>query len=779
MHGRHARKKMEREQKKLQAAMSAAPSARSHLGGGSHITPGSPTDERSPTSPKLPKSPVSSASRGIKAGAKPGKSRKSQTLGSAAKGSHQSLKSRDPEVPPANIHLSLPSHLETAKSPPPSSRKKAAICAGCSVALVVVAAVAVSSAWFGKKAWIGRAHCHTKECARVNAMLMEARNASVAPCDNFYQHVCGRWSLNHSGYSVYDRHANEFLNKLADTLIKTVVGTQESPTTKVARFYQTCLMVVVEGRDQTAEYHKAFEMAGVLWPRMGTDGDAYMVEAKLQAYFHASSMLEIRRVKDYGGEVYLRISPANAQAVWRRNLPLLFPRSSGDTSTYRDYYDSACQAYAAGMAGVVGFDTFFDIEKKVYDKTHFDQSEDRKNLTSLTSLAELSDVMRNESAQQLTKFVMATYDLPVATSVTVKGPEYLKRFGELVSELGDDKVIFYLGWLLLQVVWRALDRHTNTLWHKHFRLRVSSHILRQQEVDCLEFTEQLLGWALFYRFTYENSGENSTEMVEQMAENIGRAFKQQLSFNQIFTEVYLTKENFTELLFYRKRFTEANLRQRLDKMGHMTDSAVENWETVAKTRLMMSEEDWSDMATHYVWWLRTKHTYTLYNSIRKNLRGPPLYGELPLFGEQSTEAANYGALGTAIGEAAVRMIERKFVDANKTDLTGRMDCVYAANPEIPRSVKQPVYRSSAVDIVYDAFTEAASKRTHQSLKNFGRDKTFFQMMCYLMCEGSLKDAKISELSCNQAVKDSQNFGKVFGCPIGSPMNPASKCRLFY
>ncbi|KAH7971488.1 hypothetical protein HPB49_024739 [Dermacentor silvarum] len=449
------------------------------------------------------------------------------------------------EVPPANIHLSLPSHLETAKSPPPSSRKKAAICAGCSVALVVVAAVAVSSAWFGKKAWIGRAHCHTKECARVNAMLMEARNASVAPCDNFYQHVCGRWSLNHSGYSVYDRHANEFLNKLADTLIKTVVGTQESPTTKVARFYQTCLMVVVEGRDQTAEYHKAFEMAGVLWPRMGTDGDAYMVEAKLQAYFHASSMLEIRRVKDYGGEVYLRISPANAQAVWRRNLPLLFPRSSGDTSTYRDYYDSACQAYAAGMAGVVGFDTFFDIEKKVYDKTHFDQSEDRKNLTSLTSLAELSDVMRNESAQQLTKFVMATYDLPVATSVTVKGPEYLKRFGELVSELGDDKVIFYLGWLLLQVVWRALDRHTNTLWHKHFRLRVSSHILRQQEVDCLEFTEQLLGWALFYRFTYENSGENSTEMVEQMAENIGRAFKQQLSFNQIFTEVYLTKENFT------------------------------------------------------------------------------------------------------------------------------------------------------------------------------------------------------------------------------------------
>ncbi|XP_049514242.1 neprilysin-11-like [Dermacentor silvarum] len=752
---------------------------------------------------------------------------RSQTLGSAAKGSRQSLKSRDPEVPPANIDLSLPSHLDTAKSPPPSSRKHAVVCACCSVALVVVAAMAVSSAWFGHKAWIAHAHCRTKECARVNAMLMEARNASVPPCINFYQHVCGRWSLNHSGYSVYDRHANEFLNKLSrhpDKGVigkKTVVGNQESPTEKVARFYQSCVAIVVEGRDRTAEYHKAFERAGVLWPRMGTGGDAYMVEAKIHAYFHLSSMLQIRRVKDYGGEVYLRISPANAQAVWRRNLPLLFRHSSGDTSTYRDYYDSACRAYAAGMAGVVGFDTFFDIEKQVYEKTHFDQSEDRKNLTSLTSLAELSDVMRNDSAQQLTNFVNATYDIPVETSVTVKGPEYLKRFGELVSELGDDKVILYLGWLLLQLVWRVLDRRTNTLWHQHFGSRVSSHILRQQEVDCLELTEQMLGWALFYRFTYENSGENTTEMVEQMAENIGRAFKQQLSFNLIFNELHMAEENITELLFYRKRFTEANLRQRLDQMGHMTDSAVENWRIVAKARLMMSEEDWSDMATHYVWWLRTKHIYTLYSAIRKTLRGPPLYGELPLFGEQSTEAANYGALGTVIGEAAVRMIERKFVDANKTDLADRMDCVYAENPEIPRSAKQPVYQSSAVDIVYDAFKEVASKRKHQDLKNFDSDETFFQvpskrgieerntnvrltgamrrssgvednkdlnhfrtrkaisMMCYLMCEGSLKDAKVSELSCNQAVKDSDNFGKVFGCPVGSPMNPTSKCRLFY
>ncbi|XP_049514259.1 neprilysin-1-like [Dermacentor silvarum] len=185
------------------------------------------------------------------------------------------------------------------------------------------------------------------------------------------------------------------------------------------------------------------------------------------------------------------------------------------------------------------------------------------------------------------------------------------------------------------------------------------------------------------------------------------------------------------------------------------------------------------MSTHYVWWLRTKHGYTLYNSIRKNLRGPPLYGELPLFGEQSTEAANYGALGTTIGEAAMRLIERKFVDAKKTELTDRMECVYTANPEMPRSTKDPVYRSAAVDIVYTAFKGVASKRKNQDLRSFGREQTFFQMMCYLMCEGSLRDAKVPEWSCNQAVKDSHNFGKVFGCPIGSPMNPTSKCRLLY
>nr|XP_054920640.1 neprilysin-1-like [Dermacentor andersoni] len=446
-------------------------------------------------------------------------------------------------LPPA-LDLSMPSHLDSPKAaPPPRRRRKVLLCACCSAVLVVAVAIAAMSAWFGPTGWIGHAYCHTEQCALVNAMLLEARNESVKPCDNFYRHVCGRWSLNHSGYTVYDLHLNAYLDKLNKYLLRIVVGAQARPTEKMARFYQTCTTILVEGQDKRREYHEAFNNAGVYWPRLGpSDADAYLVAAKVQASFLMAAMLSISRVKDFGGEVYLGISPASALRIWLRYRPLVFPNSSDD-STYRLYYENACQAYADGIGGAVGFDTFFDIEQKVLSKLLFPNSS--HGSTNLTNLTELSNVMRPTSAKQLIEYLHETYNLTDATSVIVKGPTYLARFGELVTELGDDKVILYLGWLILQLLWRALDRRTNTMWHKHFGARVSSRIRQQQQVDCMELTEQLLGWALFFSFTHDSSGTVTTQMVDTMAENIGRVFQQQLSFNQIYAKLFPTDKNFT------------------------------------------------------------------------------------------------------------------------------------------------------------------------------------------------------------------------------------------
>ncbi|XP_049514223.1 uncharacterized protein LOC125941281 [Dermacentor silvarum] len=55
-----------------------------------------------------------------------------------------------------------------------------------------------------------RSVCLTRACVALNDMLVAAFNASVDPCDNFYEHVCGGWR---ESASVYEKHLSLFVDK--------------------------------------------------------------------------------------------------------------------------------------------------------------------------------------------------------------------------------------------------------------------------------------------------------------------------------------------------------------------------------------------------------------------------------------------------------------------------------------------------------------------------------------------------------------------------------------
>ncbi|XP_077500591.1 uncharacterized protein LOC144111245 [Amblyomma americanum] len=100
----------------------------------------------------------------------------------------------------------------------------------------------------------------------------------------------------------------------------------------------------------------------------------------------------------------------------------------------------------------------------------------------------------------------------------------------------------------------------------------------------------------------------------------------------------------------------------------------------------------------------------------------------------------------------------------------------------PEGVLDPVYLSAAVDPVFKAYQHRLRETTNhrQDLADFRRDQTFFQVMCYLLCEGTITtDASIAELTCNEAVKHSSQFHSTFRCAPGTPMHPSGQCRFFH
>ncbi|XP_070392368.1 uncharacterized protein [Dermacentor albipictus] len=85
--------------------------------------------------------------------------------------------------------------------------------------------------------------CDGKDCARVFDMLLEASNATINPCYDFYSHVCGLWSIKVPGRPSY---AIENRRNLTERLHHQLVEVLRSPSLcaqreyEMARFYDSC-----------------------------------------------------------------------------------------------------------------------------------------------------------------------------------------------------------------------------------------------------------------------------------------------------------------------------------------------------------------------------------------------------------------------------------------------------------------------------------------------------------------------------------------------------------
>ncbi|XP_029643362.1 membrane metallo-endopeptidase-like 1 [Octopus sinensis] len=85
------------------------------------------------------------------------------------------------------------------------------------------------------KTCAGGDQCLKKECLEAAAMILNSRNTSVNPCDDFYEHSCGNWIATHE-ISPRDNAAGVFLSLrdiLDERLRDLLEGTYEDILTSI------------------------------------------------------------------------------------------------------------------------------------------------------------------------------------------------------------------------------------------------------------------------------------------------------------------------------------------------------------------------------------------------------------------------------------------------------------------------------------------------------------------------------------------------------------------
>ncbi|KAK8780942.1 hypothetical protein V5799_017718 [Amblyomma americanum] len=676
----------------------------------------------------------------------------------------------------------------------------------CVVAfLVIVAVVLVLTSEKGYPV-----ACASQACVQLSDLLNASVNATVKPCDNFYKYVCGGFPSG-SRTSVYREHVERFGRSLISIAADALVNRSDhTAAQKVAVFLRSCLLAVTnDDQSQVADFRRKLAELGVLWPSASQTPDVVGTAAKVFATFRVAPLLKIERSRD-GGEgepPYLIVGPGTVMPVWMEQRDWLLR-----SGRYEEFYMATVVAYTGQRvsehvaSGTTEIKKFLELDRVVLKNLVYADSShtDVQRLGTMSELQALAPNIRTEAWQTV---ITKELGLPTSALTEVSNPDYLKRLNDLLGQIEEKDLHFYLGWCVVQAMGRLMSKSLSDVWYS-----LSKPEQKEQEgkglpldsprvADCMQLTESLFGWILFQRFALTQAGPAVQNGVNAMAESIAEDLAKRLEAASWVNgkpspllAASVTKADFGDVLYHITRFpTEEGLDTLLANVSAMQHSSFfTNWITAASGMARVPKAKWDQVSSSYVADMRATHHFMAYDPTSESIRVPPYFPMVPVFHRDLTDGANYGALGTLLGAAAIHLLVAR-LSRNESlaapllaEAHKKLACY--ASGDAPRPLQNTtayllhrVSLAASLPVVWEAFRNLAllGVGDQRGLKNFASDKSFFVTMCYILCDGrDPPSAAAAEFACNAAVKNVKAFAVAFRCGRDAPMHPKKKCRLF-
>ncbi|KAH6921948.1 hypothetical protein HPB50_006866 [Hyalomma asiaticum] len=111
--------------------------------------------------------------------------------------------------------------------------------------------------------------CESEQCRHYAQLFARSMNLSAPACDNFYEHVCGKWEASHSKENKLSALADSWrrLSKRAASRLRMVqspVGKPE-PVHRVSHFIYTCVDIIKVPK--APEVKEVLENGNITWPK--------------------------------------------------------------------------------------------------------------------------------------------------------------------------------------------------------------------------------------------------------------------------------------------------------------------------------------------------------------------------------------------------------------------------------------------------------------------------------------------------------------------------------
>ncbi|XP_077498557.1 neprilysin-2-like [Amblyomma americanum] len=298
-------------------------------------------------------------------------------------------------------------------------------------------------------------HCDGGGCEALHEQLTAWVDPSANPCDDFYAHVCGRWTANHSATAAGQAVVSPRTLRLRQMELRLMAefkrGTADGSLRWLARLWDSCRKPEAEPRskevfDNILSEHGllGFPFSSQPTSGQGDGDDLSSAAARVLALSGISAIVDVRVVKWHPKKKNSSRDWASARPRWLARIGAPEPLFR-DFSRMGDVHDEWYLTAAQGIAGHRDMRGLFRVEQALVELAAHRRGAGDYARTTVARLA-------HAPHWNWTRFLgivfrgIATFGR--RTPVLVKGGSFQRQLAALISQFGPVHMLNYLAFRL-------------------------------------------------------------------------------------------------------------------------------------------------------------------------------------------------------------------------------------------------------------------------------------------------------------------------------------------
>ncbi|XP_053676646.1 neprilysin-1-like [Anopheles nili] len=675
--------------------------------------------------------------------------------------------------------------------------------------------------------------CLTDECVRTASSLLAAMDRTADPCKDFFQFACGTWNRMH--VIPEDRSSISTFEVLADQQQAILKGVLEEPvnkednraTKKAKAFYKSCMnLEQIRKRDVQALRKSLQKLGG--WPVIEKNwtvpnSTIEHLLGKLTGEYDEPGLVELYVGADDKNSSMNIIQVDQLLLALPSRDYYLKESSEGDMKAYHRYMTQIAILMGADKdKAAEELQRIVEFEVRLANATL--PEADRHDTSAIYTKITLPELQRRVPQINWKEYLQTTLgavELHPNESIVSYAMPYLVELGKILRDTDRRIVHNYAIWRLVMSIMTHMidDYQKERVEFRRKLLGIQSE--RNRWSQCVEWTNKKLGMAVGALFIRDNFNQESKETALTMIHTIREAFNELLAdIDWMDDETRaVAKEKadaMNERIGYPDILTNADeLEKEYVNLTIHGEVFLENilsilkWEAERNLQLLRKPVDKNKWATE------PAVVNAFYNPNKNDIVFPA--GILqPLFYSQNfPKSLNYGGIGVVIGHEITHGFDDK---GRQFDKDGNM-MQWWNNATIKtfRERAQCIidqysrYKIDEVGLYMDGrMTQGENIADNGGLKqsyrayrkwvsqhgseadlpglNMTHDQLFFLNYAQIWCGSMRPEDALTKIRSSVhspgiirvvgPLSNSRDFAEAYRCPLGSPMNPVSKCSVW-